>query len=224
MAGPDTTDEINSTAAITDWLPEGLLDLLPPGVRPNLSKLVLSGHSRGGKTAFAVALRPNSTTTKSPFSALLGIDPVDGMGKGKQTPPHVLTYIPRSFELNMPVLVIGSGLGAVKRNPLFPACAPEGVNHENFFNECRAPVCYLVAKDFGHLDMLDDDTRGVRGKSTYCLCKNGKARSPMRKFVGGAVVAFLKAALDGDRRDLMAIRDRTEFAPLELQRAEFDLV
>lgn len=118
--------------------------------------------------------------------------------------------------------MIGSGLGEVKRNPLFPPCAPRGVNHEDFFRECRPPACYLVAKDFGHLDMLDDETRGIRGVLTYCLCKNGRAREPMRRFVGGMVVAFLRAFLEGDDRDLMAVRDRQDqIAPLELQRIEF---
>jgi chlorophyllase len=38
----------------------------------------------------------------------------------------------------MPVLVIGTGLGEEKRNALFPACAPSGVNHREFYRECRA--------------------------------------------------------------------------------------
>ncbi|XP_015888108.3 chlorophyllase-2 [Ziziphus jujuba] len=219
IAGPDASDEIKSAAATTNWLSEGLQHLLPPNVHANLSKLALAGHSRGGKASFALALRKELTTLK--FSALIGIDPVDGMNKGKQTPPPVLTYVPHSFDLDMAVMVIGSGLGEVKRNPLFPPCAPKGVNHEDFYNECRKPACYFVVKDYGHLDMLDDDTKGIRGKSTYCLCKNGKSREPMRKFTGGIVVAFLKAYLEGDNSILMAIRDRHEIAPVELETVQF---
>ncbi|EOY05782.1 hypothetical protein QUC31_016603 [Theobroma cacao] len=220
VAGADATDEIKSTAAITSWLSKEVLQgLLPPYVQPNLSKLGLAGHSRGGKVAFALALEKAMTTLK--FSALIGVDPVDGMDKGKQTPPPVLTYVPYSFNLDMAVMVIGSGLGEVKRNPLFPPCAPKGVNHEDFFKECRKPACYFVAKDYGHLDMLDDDTKGIRGRSSYCLCKNGKAREPMRRFVGGVVVAFVEAYLNGDHTDLIAIRDGYETAPVELKTVEF---
>ncbi|XWS08920.1 hypothetical protein CRYUN_Cryun40dG0042100 [Craigia yunnanensis] len=220
IAGPDATDEIKSAAAITNWLTKGVLQgLLPPDVQPNLSKLGLAGHSRGGKVAFALALQKAMTTLK--YSALIGVDPVDGMDKGKQTPPPVLTYVPHSFNLDMAVMVIGSGLGDVKRNPLFPPCAPKGVNHEDFFKECRKPACHFVAKDYGHLDMLDDETKGIRGRSSYCLCKNGKAREPMRRFVGGAVVAFMKAYLNGDNTDLIAIRDGHETAPVELKTVEF---
>ncbi|THF97429.1 hypothetical protein TEA_007304 [Camellia sinensis var. sinensis] len=195
VAGPDSTDEIKSAAAITDWLPSGLHKVLPTHVQPNLTKIGLSGHSRGGKAAFALALG-KVTTPSLKFSALIGIDPVDGMDKGKQTPPPVLTYIPHSFNLDMAVLVIGSGLGEVKKNPLFPPCAPKGINHEDFYKECCEPACYFVAKDYGHVDMLDDETKGIRGKTSYCLCKNGKSREPMRRFVGGVMVAFMKAYLE----------------------------
>ncbi|XP_050374083.1 chlorophyllase-2 [Argentina anserina] len=204
IAGSDTSDEIKSAAAITNWLSEGLQTFLPPHVQANLSKLALAGHSRGGKVSFALALGKEGITTSLKFSALIGIDPVDGMDKGKQTPPPVLNYVPHSFDLDdMAVMVIGTGLGEVKRNPRFPPCAPKGVNHENFFDECRKPACYFVA---------------VRGKATYCLCKNGKSREPMRKFVGGVVVAFIKAYLGGDSSELLAIREAGhEAAPIELQ-------
>ncbi|KAM2783122.1 hypothetical protein COP1_012644 [Malus domestica] len=223
IAGPDTTDEIKSTAAITNWLSNGLQPLLPPDVQANLSKLGLAGHSRGGKVSFALALGKEEIGTSLKFSALIGIDPVDGMDKGKQTPPPVLTYAPHSFDLDMAVMVIGSGLGEVKKNPLFPPCAPKGVNHEDFFNECRKPACYFVAKDYGHLDMLDDETKGIRGKATYCLCKNGQSREPMRRFVGGVVVAFIKAYLEGDSSHLLAIREGVETLPIELQSVKFPL-
>ncbi|GLT99558.1 hypothetical protein SLE2022_169920 [Rubroshorea leprosula] len=89
-------------------------------------------------------------------------------------------------------MAIGSDLGKVKGNPLLPPCAPKGVNHEDFFRECRPPACYFVAKDYGHLDVLDDDTKGIRGIVSYCLSKNGKSTESTRKFVGGIVVAFMK--------------------------------
>ncbi|KAL7210143.1 hypothetical protein ACSBR1_031660 [Camellia fascicularis] len=220
VAGPDSTDEIKSAAAITDWLPSGLHKVLPTHVQPNLTKIGLSGHSRGGKAAFALALG-KVTTPSLKFSALIGIDPVDGMDKGKQTPPPVLTYIPHSFNLDMAVLVIGSGLGEVKKNPLFPPCAPKGINHEDFYKECREPACYFVAKDYGHVDMLDDETKGIRGKTSYCLCKNGKSREPMRRFVGGVMVAFMKAYLEGDSSCLVGIRFGHEVAPVEFQKFDF---
>ncbi|KAL0348896.1 UNVERIFIED_CONTAM: Chlorophyllase-2, chloroplastic [Sesamum angustifolium] len=220
VAGADATEEIKITAEISSWLSQGLAHFLPPHVEPNLSKLGLAGHSRGGKVAFALAL-----TKSLKLSALIGIDPVDGMDIGKQTPPPVLTYTPHSFNLDgVGVLIIGSGLGEVKRNAFFPACAPKGVNHEDFYKECCNPAYYFVVKDYGHLDVLNDDTKGIGGKATYCLCKNGECREPMRRFVGGALVAFLKAYLGGNSRDLVDIREGQHgMLPVELQRVEFQV-
>ncbi|KAI5649233.1 hypothetical protein M9H77_35238 [Catharanthus roseus] len=216
--GPNATEEIKSTAVITNWFSEGLKNFLPSNVQPDLNKLALAGHSRDGKVAFALALE---RTTSLKFFALIGIDPVDGMDKGKQTSPPVLTYVPHSFDLDMAAMVIGSGLGKAKKNPLFQTCAPKGVNHEDFYNECRRPSCYFVAKDYGHQDMLDDNTPGVQGKFTYCLCKNGKSRDPMRRFTGGIIVAFLKAYLEDDFRDLDGIKNGHIIPSLEIQKLDF---
>lgn len=220
VAGPDCTDEIESAADIASWLLEGLKYFLPQNIRPDLNKLAISGHSRGGKVAFALASR--KTTLK--FSALIGIDPVDGMDKGVQTPPPVLTYVPNSFDIGMPVMVIGSGLGEVKKNAFFPPCAPSGVNHKDFYYECMSPACYFVAKGYGHLDMLDDKTNGVRGTASYCLCKSGKSREPMRRFVSGAIVAFMKCYLKSKSEQMMLLKDTLDTkAPIELQESDFRL-
>ncbi|PKI48930.1 hypothetical protein CRG98_030663 [Punica granatum] len=194
--------------------------VVAPQVTPNLAKLALSGHSRGGKTAFALALGMLSITTSIPFRALIGIDPVDG-SEGSQTPPPVLTYKTQSFDLEMPVMVIGAGLSEVKKCCMVPPCAANGVNHKEFFNECKPPACHFVAKDYGHMDMLDDKTPGLRGIMADCICKNGKSREPMRKFVGGIVVASLRAYLGGDSTDLITVRDTPEIAPVELSAIEF---
>lgn len=45
----------------------------------------------------------------------------------------------------------------------------------------------IETKDYGLLDMLDDDTSVIRGKVTHSLCKNGESKDPMRRFVGGIV-------------------------------------
>jgi len=217
VTGPDIYDDIYSVAAITSWLSKGLCKFLPPNITSNFNKLALGGHSRGGKTSFAIALRKLNITTDLKFSVILGIDPADGLGEGLQTSPPILTYVPHSFDFDMATLVIGSGLSDMKKNPLLPPCAPKGLNHDDFFSECEKPSWYFVAKDYGHLDMLDDYTPGVRGKLTYCLCKNGESRKPMRIFVGGVMVAFLKSYLHGDNVDLFAIRDKKVSVPLEMK-------
>lgn len=222
VAGPDSTPEVADVAAIIDWLPAGFSNHLPENVKPDFGKLAVAGHSRGGKVAFGTAVkRAKMTSPLLGYKAVVGIDPVDGMGSGQQTPPPVLSYEDHSFQLaGIPSLVIGSGLGSVKRNPLFPPCAPAGVNHRDFFRECRAPAYHLVASEYGHNDFLDDKTGGVRGRTTYCLCKDGVAREPMRRFSGGAIVAFLNAWLRDDSVALEDIVAHPERAPVQLETPE----
>ncbi|KAK6937563.1 Chlorophyllase [Dillenia turbinata] len=217
------SEEIDYAAAVTNWLAEGLLQQqLPTNVQPDLDKLVLAGHSRGGKAAFALALGLAKTSLK--FSLLIGVDPVAGASKCKicQVKPIILTNVPKSFDLKLPVAVIGTGLGPTPRY-LLSSCAPNGVNHKEFFNESKPPRCHFVTSDYGHMDMLDDDLGGLLGLAANCSCTNGKGpRDSMRKCVGGIMVAFIRAYFEGDGKDLRAIVKDPEIAPVKLDSVEFD--
>ncbi|OQU91749.1 hypothetical protein SORBI_3001G243300, partial [Sorghum bicolor] len=223
ISGPDTTEEINAAAAVIDWLATGLPSTLPPGVRADLTKVSVSGHSRGGKVAFALALGRAKAKLALPLVALVAVDPVDGMGVGKQTPPPVLTGRTTSLHVGVPAMVIGTGLGELPRGPLLPPCAPRGVSHAAFFDELdrAAPACHLVARDYGHTDMMDDDTPGARGMLTRTVCRSGGARAPMRRFVAGATVAFLNKWVAGDAAAMDGIRTRPDQAPVALSVVEF---
>uniref|UniRef100_A0A5B6ZEE5 Putative chlorophyllase-1 n=2 Tax=Davidia involucrata TaxID=16924 RepID=A0A5B6ZEE5_DAVIN len=212
------TEEIKLAAEVTNWLSPGLETVLPENVRPDLLKLALAGHSRGGKAAFALALGHAETFLR--FSALLGIDPVAGTSIYCQLAPKILTYVPRSFNLDIPVTVIGTGLGSQQKNCLMPPCAPNGVNHAEFFTECKPPNCYyFLAKHYGHMDMLDDAVAAKGG----CLCKSGdNCKDKMRKCVGGLVVAFLNAYLGSDFDALKAIVGDPAIAPIELDPVIFE--
>ncbi|KAG5142303.1 hypothetical protein JHK82_017998 [Glycine max] len=87
--------QIKFAGKVVYWLVEGFQPLLLENVKAKLEKLVLSGHSKGGKTAFAVALDHAKTNLK--FSALIGIDPVAGTSKFCETHPHILTGLPRVY-------------------------------------------------------------------------------------------------------------------------------
>ncbi|XP_052174636.1 chlorophyllase-1 [Diospyros lotus] len=203
------TEEVQSAGTVTNWLSAGLQSNLPENVTANLQKLALSGHSRGGKAAFALALGYAEPTLK--FSALLGLDPVAGVFS--ETDPKILTYQAHSFNLSMPVAVIGTGLGDEQKCCLVPACAPNGLNHEEFFRECKAPCSYFVAKDYGHMDMLNDPA----AKLGSCVCASGKgAKDLFRMCLGGLFVAFLRAYLEDDNADFKAILEDPSIAPVTL--------
>lgn len=145
-----------------------------------------------------------------------------GTGKCCPTEPHILTYVPHSFNFSIPVAVIGTGLGPEKWIPLAPPCAPEGVNHDEFYNECKPPCAHFVAKEYGHMDMLDDNLPGIIGKLSECMCKNGSGpKDKMRRSVGGIAVAFLRAYLESDDEDLKAVVADPSLAPAKLDPVEF---
>nr|ACN31905.1 unknown [Zea mays] len=238
--------DIDATRQVTAWLADkqqGLAHVLANilqlhGVRPDLSRLALAGHSRGGDTAFAVALGlgpaasddddNNADAGTSPaalplkFSALIGVDPVAGLSKQAQVEPKVLTFRPRSLDPGMPALVVGTGLGP--KHVGGPPCAPAGVNHAEFYDECAPPRYHVVLRDYGHMDMLDDD--GVPYVINNCMCmRNTKDTKDLaRRAIGGAVVAFLRATLEDDDEDLkVVLENRPGLSPAVLDPVGHDL-
>ncbi|XP_045792657.1 chlorophyllase-1 [Trifolium pratense] len=210
--------EVKFAGKVANWIAGELQPKISENVQENvqakLDTIVLAGHSKGGKTAFAVALGHAETTLK--FSSLIGIDPVAGPSKCKitRTLPHILTGKAQSFDLNMPVVVIGTGLGPETGNCFPIACAPDGVNHEEFFYECKPPCAHFVTKDYGHMDMLDDDVSSL----LKCMCKNGIAPKDLtRRTLGGLVVAFLKAYLYNQWEDFKAILEDPNLARAKLE-------
>ncbi|KAI4301217.1 hypothetical protein L6164_034517 [Bauhinia variegata] len=214
--------EVKCAGNVADWIAQNLQSVLPGNVKANLEQFVIAGHSRGGKIAFAVALGHAQNKLKP--SVLIGIDPVEGFSNCKlgRTFPHILTYVPRSLNLGMPVAVIGTGLGPEKKNIFSKPCAPQGLNHKEFYNECKPPCAYFVTKDYGHMDMLDDNPPSMVGKMSSCMCKNGTGpRDFMRRTVGGLVVAFLRAYLNDQREDLEAIVMNNSIAPATLDPVDY---
>ncbi|KAJ3689316.1 hypothetical protein LUZ61_018480 [Rhynchospora tenuis] len=203
------TEDIKSVADVTNWLPIGLQSLLPTDVKPDFEKLALSGHSRGGHTSFSLALGHAQTTLK--FTALIGIDPVAGTSKSSQLKPEILTD---ESKLDIPAMVIGSGLGEESINFMTPACAPKGVNHKEFYNKCSTPCYHFVVTKYGHMDMLDDNAFNLM---TKCMCKNGKCRDIMRRCTAGITVAFLKAYTQKEAEYLDLIWSKPGLAPGELE-------
>ncbi|EES14083.1 chlorophyllase-1 [Sorghum bicolor] len=221
--------DIDATRKVTAWLADNLAHVLTNilhlhGVTPDLSRLALAGHSRGGDTAFAVALglgssSSSSDTTPLKFSALIGVDPVAGLSKELQLEPKVLTFEPRSLDPGMPALVVGTGLGP---KGLLP-CAPAGVSHGEFYDECAPPRYHVVVRDYGHLDMLDDD--GVPYVISNCMCKRNTntTKDLARRAIGGAMVAFLRAKLEDDDEDLRAVLQNSPgLSPAVLDPVEYD--
>jgi len=173
---PSSEIETERASVVVDWLPPRLERL--PGVELNNVNVGLVGHSRGGRVAFGVALAGNERV-----AALAGIDPVDG-GGGPGSNQAGITTDPFTFDI--PTLIIGAGIGG--------NCAPEGRNYVQFFNACPSPSTLVIANDYGHGDMLDEETAALAAS----VCPANEDREPMRRLTAGLLVAFFRARLQSD--------------------------
>ena len=90
------------------------------------------------------------------------------------------------FEFNIPTLIIGAGIDG--------QCAPTGDNYLQFFDACPSPSTLVIATDYGHGDMLDEETAALAAS----VCPSNDEREPMRRLTAGLLVAFFRIHLQVD--------------------------
>lgn len=182
FAAPSDAVEADRVLQVLDWA-QGSLDAVT-GVATDMSRLGISGHSRGGKVAWKVVQRDPSR-----FLAIAGVDPVDSDFGGRVTSAG-LTF-------SVPSLVIGTALGVVPAPGIPLACAPAGFNHVQFYEVVQAPAWHVVALDGGHMDMLDSGKLGNCG--VVCMvCTSGPNPAATRQMIVGMMVAMFRGTLQGD--------------------------
>ncbi|MFT6629327.1 MAG: chlorophyllase [Flavobacteriales bacterium] len=181
---PSTLEEVALADTFYRWLDDNLVAIAGPSVEETV--VGLAGHSRGGKVIWGLLQGYENT-----ISAVAGVDPVDGTGGPLGGEDRVISG---ALDLGIPSLVIGTGLGS-EGSFTSPACAPDGDNHVQFYEASGSPAWHVVATDYGHNDMLDDDPDGCFVTCTACAA--GDARAPMRATTAGALVAFFRGALQG---------------------------
>lgn len=173
---PTAELETQRAAVVLDWIP-AQFDRLA-GVELNNTRIGVAGHSRGGKVAFGVAA--DSATR---VAALVGIDPVDGTGGPGGNQPRV---VDGPFAFDIPTMILGAGLSG--------PCAPEGDSYQTFFDACPSPSLLVIATDYGHGDMLDEETAALAAN----VCPSNADREPMRRLTAGLLVTFFRAHLQNE--------------------------
>ncbi|RCV10759.1 hypothetical protein SETIT_2G134500v2 [Setaria italica] len=171
-------NDIAAAARVTDWLPEGLPPVLPAGVDADLVRLALAGHSRGGHTTFALAVgarrqnhhpqvlrahRARPRRRHRPVLPAPAGDPTNPPPCPSPSPPRRWSSAPG-----------WAATGRTRCSLSLPA--PPG-------SSSRRARYHVVAGDFVHLDMLDDDDAP---RLETCLCKEGDGcKGVMRRTVAG---------------------------------------
>ena len=204
MGAPSTEEEAQLASELYDWIATDLDDQVDVDAR--VDRLGIAGHSRGAKVSWwSLGEDPR------PLDALAGVDPVDGTGGPLDNEPRVLDD---PVDIDAPVLLIGTGLGSESPSGFEPECAPEGDNYEAFFAASSAPAWQVLAPEYGHLDMLDDDPEGCGFECTACV--DGESRQPMRTLTAGLLVALFRGGLQGDDSSFDALSDESA-APVNVE-------
>jgi len=186
-AAPTPEEEAALGVEIISWVEANINTYIP--VTGNTALLGLSGHSRGGQTAYRMAL-----LVPEKVKALSGVDPVDGLEMFGQS---LVINGPLNFDI--PTYILGTGLGPIVVND-FLACAPEDIGPNHFYCANPNPTWLVTATTHGHADMIDEEDYSD-------TCPGGPDRDGMRSLTGGTLAAFFSGILQDNQSALSVLSD-----------------
>jgi pimeloyl-ACP methyl ester carboxylesterase len=175
-----------------------ILDTLPAeaqryGVRLDLSRVALVGHSLGGKLSFLAA-------AERPVQAVVGLDPVDGGAPGVIDPVRFPSAVAAMGSVRAPVLLLGAEYG--ERVKFGTPCAPQDANFRKFFETAPGPALEVEQRGAGHVDYLDNPNCGL----LCSVCWPGDDPPAVRAQAQTYVLHFLQGYLLGEEGALVALR------------------
>lgn len=193
---PTPEEEAALGVQIISWVQENIQGIVPVNADPAL--LGIAGHSRGGQTAYRMAIQ-----VPDKVKALSGVDPVDGLVIFGQ---ELAITGPLTFDI--PTYVLGTGLGPVpvSGGSFELACAPADIGYQHFYDANPRPSWLAVATKNGHTDMVDEDALCPNGVCNI-LCPGGPNRDGMRAFTAGTLAAFFSGTLQGNKQALSVLTD-----------------
>ena len=193
---PTPEEEADLGVQIISWVQENIKGIVP--VNADAKLLGLAGHSRGGQTAYRMAMQ-----VPDKIKALSGVDPVDGLVIFGQ---ELAITGPLTF--NIPTYVLGTGLGPVPPpdTQFDLSCAPAAIGYQHFFDANPSPSWLAVATENGHTDMLDEADLCPNGVCNS-FCPGGPDRDGMRAFTAGTLAAFFSGTLQGNRQALSVLTE-----------------
>lgn len=194
---PTAFEEADSVAQLIVWLGDNWSSVSTTEV--DMDRLGLAGHSRGGKVSWILR-----RDLPGRFLGFAGIDPVDGAGGPLGGEDRILDS---TFSDGLPSLIVGTELGSIAVDIGFgepTACAPEGDNHQRFYEVSPVPAWHVLALGLGHNDCLDaSEDCGL----VCALCPAGENPQDMKTLSGGLLAAFFSYALWGYEGPCAALVD-----------------
>lgn len=119
-------------------------------VFPITDDVCLMGHSAAGHTVVSYL-----NETCGSIKSLVLFDPVDGydpFGFIKQ----FITHPPNQLPFSIPTLILRTELDPIPKSNIIPACAPDILANERFYDSLPGPTWMLNFTHYGHGDFLDD--------------------------------------------------------------------
>jgi dienelactone hydrolase len=156
--GPNQAELAQYLGKVVDWVGTESADGGMAGVADS-SKLILAGHSVGGKVSLLLA-----TTDHRPLG-VFAIDPVDAAGgPGTSPSPSNPSVTPELMNLiTVPLATIGETTNATCTGTLCQACAPAADNFHQYALHATSKTVEIEMVGANHMSFLDNPNC-----ATYC--------------------------------------------------------
>ncbi|MCC7072358.1 MAG: hypothetical protein IT383_13600 [Deltaproteobacteria bacterium] len=189
FGGPTHVELASMVSAILDWLEDESSGGALAG-RVDAARVVLAGHSLGGKIALLTATRDARPR------GVFAIDPVDAAGgPGASPSADNPSVTPELMPLvNVPVALVGETVNATCTGLFCQPCAPEAESFARYYEAAAGPAWQAEVLGANHMSFLDDPACGF----TCNACGAG-TDDPVqtRRLTRRWLTAFV-AHLDGD--------------------------
>jgi len=215
LSYPPTTYEAEWVDPVLDWArvqlsPSSQANYgIDPGVVIDFDTMFLAGQSSGNHVSvnYLSLIRKEDCSNVHGLIMMSPVDGVDPYGIIGETCIHP----PNKLNFNIPSLIISGGLDSVPGidglGNLFPACAPEDLSNDRFYDALTGPTILVNTTEYGHIDCLDDGLYNVVAGLHLCATNRNMDRDIYRSYLGGEVVAFLKYFHEGDCNMLPLLTD-----------------
>jgi dienelactone hydrolase len=190
LGGPTHVELATYFGLVLDWVaaaaPAG--QALDGAADP--TKVVVGGHSMGGKIALLLASRDPRPR------GVFAIDPVDAAGNPLSNPADYPSVTPeRMGDIHVPLALVGETVNATCTGAFCQACAPAAENFQQYATHATSPAVEIEIVGANHMSFLDNPNCGV----TCSVCPPGTdTPSETRRRTRRYLSAFVDLVLRGD--------------------------